>query len=114
MERKKKIDYQAPSHRNYDHEFAYELGAEMMDDQMSRKNAYLNQLDQRNSTDFESGVDRSRDNLQSAFEEMEVEIADEFEEDTQVFNSSNFYNRHHYAQNELRQNHNDDQNEENE
>ena len=43
MQRRKQIDYQAKqgNHEDYDYEFAYELGAEIMKENMQRKDNYL-------------------------------------------------------------------------
>lgn len=49
MGRKKQLDYQCSSkkHSDYDYEFAYELGAEVMRDKLKKKDEYLDKLNEK-------------------------------------------------------------------
>jgi len=60
MQRRKQIDYQSKQniHEDYDYEFAYELGAEIMKNNLQRKDDYLNKLNQRENNRQNSNQNR--------------------------------------------------------
>lgn len=97
MERKKQIDYRSPSnkHTDYDYEFAYELGAEIMQEKMDYQEEYMKKLNQRNQNRTEMGQDLDQNKKQQQDTSTDLEIAKELDEDCQIFNTQNFYNRQH-------------------
>ncbi len=104
MERKKQINYSCPPKKKpeADVEFAYELGAEIMEEEVRRKEEYLRQQHRGLKMEMGKDPDFSLDCCQKKqqSEERTASKKDaEFAEEP-LFNQQNFYNRQHCAPNQ--------------
>lgn len=88
MGRKKQIDYQCPSkkHSDLDYEFAYELGADFMKNELAKKEEYLKTLKEREK---KACIEKEKNGVEFSNIESMRPLEDEYYADVRFEPSNN-------------------------